>query len=174
MFKIKGCGWIKEESILSVLQLHSSDYEKAKKKLMIGDYNLYYYNSLNKLIHSILRFTVKKEGCSAYFENGLSEKEQYTYNGLFDIYDDFIYVELMSSTDNEKINMIIKIYPGKLNLSFGIIVGQGTSKQAVATDFIISKEEITDEKTIESFKNNQKRIIADDSMIVGIKQRLNN
>jgi hypothetical protein len=174
LISIEGSGWIKEDNIINVLQMHPSNCSKAKKKLICGDYYIYYYNIENILIRSVLKFNFNKDLCLVYFENGLSEKDRYTYNGLFDIYDDFLYVELRSSTDNEKANMIIKLYPGKLKLSFGIIAGQGTSKEVVASDFIISNEEIIDESVLEPFKNIQKRIIDNDSVISDIKQKLNN
>lgn len=104
---------------------------------------------------------------------------QLVYNGKFGIFDDFLYLELKSNLDNEKLFSMIKLLPGKLNVSIGIIVGQGSNQQAVATTFIISKDKIIDEEILNEFREDQicqfkesEKLLIDDEAIKNLTENI--
>ena len=137
------------------------------------DYYLYYYSSgHNRFVYSTIRFIIKNKTLLVVFKNDIDSKgkPRYKYSGHFDIYDDYLYVEAKSITDNEKICMIIKMLPGRLNLTSGIVFGQGDIKQAVATTVLISKDSISDVAILEKFKTIQSRIIIDDKQIFELQK----
>ena len=152
------CGWIKSNDIAPLIQLHPNNVDLARSKSIKGDYNIYYYSVYHsRYVHSILSLNIKNKTLISTLKNDIDAEGNctYTYNGKFEIFDDFLYLELKSSTDNEKLFAMIKLLPGKLKLSMGIIVGQGTSKQAAATTFIISRDIISFENVLEEFRQDQ-------------------
>ena len=170
----KNNGWIKYKYISDLLELHPNHVKKARKKININaDYYLYYYSfGHNRFVYSTIRFSIKDNTLLVVFKNDIDSKgkPRYKYSGHFDIYDDYLYVEAKSITDNEKICMIIKMLPGKLNLTSGILFGQGDIKQAVATTVLISNDSISDVSVLENFRTIQSRIIIDDKQIFELQK----
>lgn len=151
-------GWIRASDVAPLIKLHPNNIQLARSKSITGTYNVYYYSfGHNRHVYSKLSFKTKNGILVSTFENDIDSRgnSMYSYTGKFEIFDDFLYVELKSNTDNEKLHLIIKLLPGKLTLSAGIIVGQGTDKQAVATTFIISNAKITSLPVLDEFRLEQ-------------------
>lgn len=142
LLKQSNCGWIKLNQIDHIMHLYSNDLEMVNRKQIKGDYDIFYYSTQeNRCIYSLLHLKDVENRLVACLENDISVLEfpRYKYNGAFDIYDDYLYLDLKSCTDNEKVFAMIKLFPGELRFSMGIIVAQGTFRQIVTSKFIILK-----------------------------------
>ena len=169
------CGWIKSADMAPLIQLHPNNVSLARSKQIKGIYNIYYYSLPHKrYIYSSVSLKIINDALIATLKNDIDEygRPLYTYSGKYEMFDDFLYIELKSDTDNEKLFLMIKLLPGRLNISMGIMVGQGASKQAVATVFIISKKKIERQSILDEFRkyhiaqfNNSERLVIDDASI---------
>lgn len=176
------CGWVKSLDVAPLIKLHPNNISLARSKSIQGEYYLYYYSVQNKRnVFSILSLRIKKQALLAQLKNDVDTKGNslYEYSGKFEIFDDFLYLELKSNTDNEKVFSVIKLLPGKLSSSIGIIVAQGSAKQAVAGTFIISKSQITNQEILDEFRQDQisqfedsERLLIDDVAIDNLRENI--
>lgn len=165
----ENAGWVKSQHFSNLIELHPNNTNLAEQKSIQGKYHVYYFSKYNnRFVHSILKLSIDNNFLSAEFHNDINEKNRalYNYNGKFEIFDDFLYLELKSNTDNEKTLISVKLLPGKLKVSIGIIVAQGSLKQAVATTCIISKNKITDQSVLEKFRERQSAILTENEMLL--------
>ena len=178
----ESCGWVKAIDISPLIRLHPNNVSLAKSKSIKGQYYIYYYSTEKKKnIQSVLILDIRNNSMVAWLKNDINKKGKptYEYSGKFEIFDDFLYLELKSKVDNEKVFSVIKLLPGKLSSSIGIIVAQGMSKQAVAATFIITKDIITNQDVFEEFRqdqlcqfNDSERLMIDDEAIKHLRENI--
>lgn len=162
-------GWIKAKNYSDLFLLHPNNIKLARDKSLKGSYYVYYYSKKNKrTVYSKLKLSMEDELLVSYFYNDIQKNNRhlYSYKGRFEVFDDFLYLEMKSDTDNEKVFSSIKLLPGKFKTSIGIMVAQGSLKQAVATTFIISKQRINNDILNEFIEDQRYSFEESESLVI--------
>lgn len=162
-------GWIKAKNYSDLFLLHPNNIKLARDKSLKGSYYVYYYSKKNKrTVYSKLKLSIEDELLVSYFYNDIQKNNRplYSYKGRFEVFDDFLYLEMKSDTDNEKVFSSIKLLPGKFKTSIGIMVAQGSLKQSVATTFIISKQRINNDILNEFIEDQRYSFEESESLVI--------
>lgn len=167
-------GWIKAKNCSDLFLLHPNNIKLARDKSLNGSYYVYYYSKKNnRPVYSRLKLSIKDDLLVSYFYNDIQKNNRpmYSYKGRFEVFDDFLYLEMKSNADNEKVFLSIRLLPGRFETSIGILVAQGSLKQAVATTCIISRKRINNDILNEfiedqrySFEESESLVIDDESI----------
>lgn len=174
-------GWIKSYHFYDLFLLHPNNIKLAKEKSLKGIYHVYYYSKNNKRsVYSKLKLNIENDLLVSSFYNDIegNNRARYSYRGRFEAFDDFLYLEMKSITDNEKVFSSIKLLPGKFKTSIGIIVAQGTLHQAVATTCLVSKTKINNDVLNEFFEDQRslleesEKLVIDDTSIENLIENI--